>query len=147
MGAVVAQPTNVRAALHGVGAAAAWLAVEPLACRLVRTPLTTPRLLGAVLVRGPAWLPVGVGLHLVNGALVGLAFRRLAIRGWRQGLLVAQVEGVLLWPAMFVVDRVHPDRRDGTWPPLATSGRAFAKEAIVHGVFGAALGALAQRLP
>jgi hypothetical protein len=90
---------------------------------------------------------VGVAIHLVNGALVGLAFRALGIRGWRQGFLAAQVEGVLLWPAMLVVDRAHPDRQDGTWPPLATSGRAFAKEAIVHGVFGAALGALAQRSP
>ena len=51
-------------------------------------------------------------------------------------------ETIALWPAMAVVDRHHPDRRDGTWPPLLTNGRAFALTAAGHLVFGAVLGAL-----
>jgi hypothetical protein len=46
---------------------------------------------------------------------------------------------------MAVVDRVHPDRRDGTWPPLLRNGRVFAYEAAVHAVFGAVLGTLLRR--
>lgn len=88
---------------------------------------------------------MGTALHLVNGAVFGIGFERLGIRGWKSGFVAAQVEGVVLWPGMAAVDRFHPDRRDGTWPPLLTSGRTFAKEAIVHGVFGILLGALLKR--
>jgi hypothetical protein len=137
--------SSLRAAVTGIGAAALWLAVEPAACRLAGTPLATPRLLGRMVTRGQAWPAVGTVLHLANGAAFGVAFARLGLLGWKRGFAAAQLEGVLLWPAMTIVDRVHPDRRDGTWPPLARSGRAFAKEAAVHGVFGAALGAALAR--
>ena len=143
---VTAPPVPLgEAALAGAAAAGLWLAVEPLACRLAGTPLTTPRLLGRMVARGPAWPAVGVALHLANGAAFGVVFARLGIRGWRRGFAAAQLEGALLWPAMAAVDRLHPDRLDGAWPPLRRSGRAFAKEAVVHGVFGAALGAFLRR--
>lgn len=132
-------------ALAGATAAAAWLAVEPLACRVFATPFSTPRLLGAPVGAGRAGTAAGVGLHLVNGALAGVAFSRLGIRGWKRGVVAAQAENVLLWPAMAVVDRFHPERRAGRWPPLFRSGRAFAKEAAVHAVFGATLGVLLDR--
>src|SRR3712207_7806858 len=35
-----------------------------------------------------------------------------------------------------LVDRLHPDRRSGAWPPLARSGRVFAYEATTHALFG-----------
>jgi hypothetical protein len=47
---------------------------------------------------------------------------------------------------MAVVDRVHPDRRDGTWPPLLLNGRVFAYEAAMHALFGAVLGVLLERV-
>ncbi len=43
---------------------------------------------------------------------------------------------------MVVVDRIHPDRRSGAWPPLLRNGRVFAYEAATHALFGAVLGAL-----
>jgi hypothetical protein len=46
---------------------------------------------------------------------------------------------------MAVVDRLHPDRRDGTWPPLLTNRRIAAQEVAGHAVFGAVLGALTRR--
>jgi hypothetical protein len=137
----------VRGALAGVAAAAVWAGAEPAAARLVRPPAgySDVRLLGAMLTRdGPSWHAAGVLAHLVNGALFGVVFSRLGGRGWKQGLAAAEAENVVLWPAMAVVDRLHPDRRTGAWPRLLTHGRVFAYEAAVHAVFGVVLGALAR---
>jgi hypothetical protein len=125
-------------------AAAAWAAAEPAVARFVRPPpgYSDVRLLGAVLAGdGRSWRPVGLGAHLVNGAAFGAVFARLGGRGWKQGLVAAQVENLALWPGMAALDRIHPDRRTGAWPPLATNGRVFAYEAVVHALFGAVLGA------
>ena len=43
---------------------------------------------------------------------------------------------------MAVVDRLHPDRYGGAWPPLLTNARVFGYEAAVHALFGVVLGAL-----
>jgi hypothetical protein len=130
-----------------VVAAAAWAAAGPAVARLVRPPpgYSDVRLLGAVLTRdGGGWRSVGLGAHLVNGAVFGAVFAGLGGRGWKQGLAAAQVENFALWPGMAVVDRIHPDRRRGAWPPLATNPRVFAYETAAHALFGAVLGALLQ---
>jgi hypothetical protein len=128
-----------------MAAAAAWAAAEPLAARAFRPPAgySDVRMLGGLLTRGSRWRAVGLGAHVVNGALFGAAFARAGGRGWRQGLAAAQAENMVLWPAMAVVDRLHPDRRNGTWPPLATNSRVFGYEVAVHALFGVVLGALA----
>ena len=135
----------MRGALAGIAAAAVWAAAEPLAARAFRPPAgySDVRMLGGLLTRGSAWRAVGLGAHVVNGAVFGAAFARAGGRGWRQGLAAAQVENALLWPAMAVVDRLHPDRRSGEWPPLVTNMRVFGYEATVHALFGVVLGALA----
>jgi hypothetical protein len=46
---------------------------------------------------------------------------------------------------MVILDRVHPDRRDGTWPPLARNPRIAVQEVAAHALFGATLGALVSR--
>jgi hypothetical protein len=135
-----------RGALAGLAGAAAWAAVEPLVANLVRPPpgYSDVRVLGGLLAgRRRAWRVLGLSAHLVTGALFGVAFVQAGGRGWRQGLAAAELENVLLWPSMAVVDRVHPDRRNGGWPPLLLHGRAFAHELCVHAVFGLVLGALA----
>ena len=128
----------------GLAAAAAWAAAEPLAAKVFRPPAgySDVRMLGGLLTRGSRWRAVGLGAHLVNGALFGAAFARAGGRGWRQGLAAAQAENLLLWPAMAVVDSLHPDRRSGTWPPLLTNARVFGYEVAVHALFGVVLGAL-----
>jgi hypothetical protein len=131
-----------------MAAAAVWAAAEPLAARAFRPPLgySDVRMLGGLLTRGSGWRAVGLGAHLVNGAIFGAVFERAGARGWRQGLAAAEVENLLLWPAMGAVDRLHPDRRSGAWPRLLTNGRVFAYESGVHALFGVVLGALvAQR--
>jgi hypothetical protein len=98
------------------------------------------RLLGALITARAPWRRVGIAAHLANGALFGATFGRMGGRGWRQGLVAAELENLVLWPAMALVDRIHPDRRSGSWPPLIWSRRVFAYEATMHALFGVVLG-------
>jgi hypothetical protein len=128
----------------GALAAAVWAAAEPSLGRAFKTPYSDVRLLGGVTGGGPA---VGVALHVVNGALFGAVFERLGGRGVRRGVLAAQVENLMLWPAMAVVDRIHPESRAGRWPPLLGNRRVFAYEATTHALFGAVLGLALRQEP
>jgi hypothetical protein len=132
----------VREAAAGAVAAAVWVAAEPIGQRVFRTSYSDVRLLGALLTaRGP-WRRLGIVVHLANGAFFGAAFGRLGGGGWRQGLIAAELENLVLWPTMTLADRIHPDRRDGSWPPLLSSPRVFAYEVTMHALFGAVLGLL-----
>ena len=138
----------IRGALAGTAAAAAWAGAEPAVARLVRPPAgySDIRLLGALLTGdGKHWRAAGLVAHLANGALFGAAFARAGARGRGQGLVAAQVENLALWPAMALLDRVHPDRRSGAWPPLVGNRRVFVYEVAVHALFGLVIGALAGR--
>jgi hypothetical protein len=132
-----------RGALAGAAAAAAWAAAEPTARRLFGTSYSDVRLLGRVVSRR-RWRPAGLALHVTNGAAFGAAFDAIGGRGIRAGMVAAQVENVVLWPGMALVDRFHPDRRTDAWPPLFGNGRVFAQEVAMHAVFGAVLGALVR---
>jgi hypothetical protein len=138
-----------RGSVAGIAAAVAWAAAEPLGRRVVGPPpgYSDLRLLGAPATQGPLWRPVGLLLHLANGAVFGTVFERAGGHGWKHGLLAAQAENLALWPGMAAVDRIHPDRRSGAWPPLFTNGRVFAYEAAMHAVFGVVLGLLVRRPP
>jgi hypothetical protein len=125
-------------------AAAVWAAGEPALRRLAGTPFSDVRLLGRAVTRGRAWPVAGLALHLANGALFGAAFSRLGLRGATAGVVAAELENLALWPTLLVVDRVHPDRRDGNWPPLARNPRVAAYEVAVHALFGAVLGRLVR---
>lgn len=135
----------LRGPIAGALAAAVWVAAEPLGQRVFRTPYSDVRLLGALLTREQYWRAVGVAVHIANGAAFGAAFGRIGGHGWKQGLVAAELENLLLWPAMFVVDRIHPDRRSGAWPPLFASLRVFAYEATMHGLFGVVLGLIIEQ--
>jgi hypothetical protein len=133
----------MRGVFAGAVAAAVWAVAEPGARRLFRIQYSDVRLLGAAVTSGPHWRAAGWGLHLLNGAVFGAAFTRLGGHGVLRGLAAAQVENLVLWvPGMVVVDRFHPDRRSGSWPPLLRNRRVFAYEVAVHALFGAVLGVL-----
>jgi hypothetical protein len=133
----------LRGALAGVVAAAAWGAAEPVLGRAFRVPYSDIRLLGRVATSGPRWQQAGWAMHLVNGAVFGALFERLGGYGVTRGLAAAQLENVVLWgPGMTIVDRFHPDRRSGAWPPLLRNGRVFGYEVATHALFGVVLGAL-----
>jgi hypothetical protein len=134
---------DVRAALAGATAAASWAAAEPVLRRIFGTPYSDVRVIGAPLSQRH-WRVAGTTVHLLNGAAAGVLFHRLGLRGWKAGVAAAQIEGAAVWPGMAVVDRYHPDRRSGAWPPLLRNPRVFAQEAAAHAIFGAVLGALVR---
>lgn len=135
----------MRGAAAGAAAAVAWSASEPVLRRLTGTTYSNARLLGRFATRGRAWPIAGLALHVANGAAFGVAFERLGLQGVKAGIVAAEVENTLAWPAMAIVDRIHPDRRDGAWPPLVRSPRVAAQEVVGHAIFGAVLGALVGR--
>jgi hypothetical protein len=132
----------LRGAVAGAVAAAVWATAEPVGQRVFRTPYSDVRLLGALITARAPWRRVGIAAHLANGALFGATFGRMGGRGWRQGLVSAELENLVLWPGMALVDRIHPDRRSGLWPPLVSNPRVFAYEATMHALFGVVLGLL-----
>jgi hypothetical protein len=135
----------LRGALAGITAAAAWGAAEPALGRAFGVPYSDIRVLGGALTTGPGWKRAGWSLHLANGAIFGAAFERLGGRGVARALAAAQVENAVLWPpGMAVVDRFHPDRKSGAWPPLLRNGRVFAYEVATHALFGLVLGVLTK---
>jgi hypothetical protein len=133
----------MRGMAAGIVAAALWAAAEPGLGRAFGVPwYSDRRLLGGLLGVGPHG---ALAAHLANGAAFGAVFAALGAEGPLEGALAAQAENAALWPAMIVVDRVHPDRRSGAWPPLFRNGRVFAYEVAGHALFGAVLGTLVRR--
>jgi hypothetical protein len=132
----------VRGAVAGMVAAAAWAGAEPLLQRVFRTPYSDVRLLGRAVTRGRAWPAVGTAMHVVNGAVFGLAWEQLGGGSWKRGVVAAQVENLAFWPGMALVDRYHPDRRAGELPPLLWNKRVFGYEVATHALFGVLLGLL-----
>jgi hypothetical protein len=134
-----------RGAFAGAISAYLWAAAEPFLSPISGTSYTDVRLLGRLVTRGRLWPLAGLALHVGNGAGFGALFAWAGGRGWKRGVAAAEAENALLWVGMAVVDRVHPDRKSGEWPPLLRNGRVFAQEAAAHALFGAVLGALLAR--
>ena len=134
--------------MAGAVAATVWSALEPIDKWLFRSDYSDVALLGKAVTRGPVWLPLGLALHAVNGALFGLAYyearRRVAIEPRRLALGMALAEHVTVYPLSYVVDRYHPARGEVGVPPLLTNPRAFAQATARHALFGLVLGRLAR---
>jgi hypothetical protein len=134
--------------MAGAVAATIWSALEPIDKRLFRCDYSDVAVLGKAVTRGPAWLPLGLTMHAVNGAIFGLAFdearRRVPIEPRRLALGMALAEHVALYPLGYFVDRYHPARGEEGVPPLLTNPRAFAQATVRHMLFGILLGRLAR---
>lgn len=131
---------EARGALVGAAAAALWNGYDPLLKRLFGTPYADSEVLGPFITRGRwEWL-ANLLTHAAGGAAFGSVFARLGGRGVRDGVVAAVAENTLLWPGLAALERVHPKRRDGSWPPLLLNGRAFAAATVGHAIFGALLG-------
>ena len=129
-------------------AAAVWAAQEPLDQRVLGCDYSDVAVLGKAGTRGPAWRPIGLALHVANGAAFGLAFdeaRKHATRlgNTRLAVGMALAEHVALYPLSGLVDRYHPARGEEGVPPLLTNPRAFAQATWRHALFGVVLGRLA----
>jgi hypothetical protein len=139
---------SLRGALAGAAAAAVWALQMPLDKRLFESDYDDVEVLGKAFTRGPAWRPIGLALHIQNGAIFGAAYANLApslpLPSWTRGPLAALIENFSAWPLAAVSDRLHPARDE--LPVLASSGRAFAQATWRHLVFGIVLGELERRL-
>ena len=136
----------VAGALAGLAGAVAYAAEMWLDLRLIRYRFDDFALLGRPLSRRRrVWLPLGVALHGLNGALLGALFPFargfFPGPGWLRGVLYAQMENALLWPLMPLVDRLHPARREGELAP-AWSRSGFLVATLRHAAYGLVLGAL-----
>ena len=130
----------MRGNLAGALAAAAWNAYDPLLKRAFRTPYADSEVLGPFITEGRyEWL-ANLATHMAGGFAFGSLFERLGGRTPKQGVAAAVVENTVLWPALAVLERVHPKRRRGEWPPLLFNARAFGGATVGHAVFGALLG-------
>ena len=139
---------RARAAAAGAAAAAVWALLEPVDKRLLRCDYSDVAVLGMAVTRGRLWRPVGLALHVANGAAFGLAFdearRRTDLPTRRLALGMALTEHVVLYPLSGLVDRYHPARGEEGIPPLLANPRAFAQATWRHAVFGVVLGRLAK---
>jgi len=130
-------------------AAVVWAVQEPLDQRLLRCDYSDVAILGKAVTRGPRWHRAGMALHVVNGALFGLAYREArrilpSARPRRLALGMALAEHVTLYPLCYLIDRYHPARGEPGIPPLLRNPRAFAQATWRHAVFGLVLGEIAR---
>jgi hypothetical protein len=139
---------TLRGALAGAAAAVVWAAQQPLDRRVFRHPYDDTELLGRLVVRSGGWQAAGMGLHLLNGAVLGAAYANVApslpVPPLLRGPLAGLAEHLATWPGTAVVERVHPARAE--LPQLWGSSRAFAQSAWRHVLFGFVLGELERRL-
>ena len=139
---------TLRGALAGAAGAAVWAAQQPLDKRVFGVEYDDVELLGKIVTRGRAWRPVGLGMHVANGALFGAAYAALApsvqVPSWARGPLAAMAEHVATWPSTALIPVLHPAA--GDFPPLTLNPRAFAQATWRHLVFGVVLGELERRL-
>jgi hypothetical protein len=139
---------TARGALAGAVAAGVWAAQSPLDQRVFGVPYLDQELLGKAVTRGRAWHPVGVAMHVVNGALFGAAYANVApsvpLPAWARGPAAGLAEHLATWPFAALVDAHHPAR--GELPSLAGNPPAFAQATWRHLLFGFVLGELERRL-
>jgi hypothetical protein len=139
---------TLRGALAGATAAAVWAAQQPLDQRVFGCPYDDVELLGRFVTSGRAAYPVGLALHLLNGAVFGAVFanaaRGLPVPAVLRGPLAGLTEHVATWPGTAALSRVHPASSE--LPELWGSARAFGQATWRHLLFGTVLGELERRL-
>jgi hypothetical protein len=134
-----------KAVVAGVVGTLVWSALEPLDRRVFRHDYSDVAVLGKAFTRGRGWLPLGVALHAVNGAVFGLVYYELAERVRRDrrrlALELALAEHLALFSTGALVDRYHPARGEPGVEKLL-SVPAFCQAVVRHALFGKILGRL-----
>lgn len=127
-------------------AATLWTAADPVLERAFGTPYADAKLLGPFITQGRFEPLANAATHAAGGFAFGYLFSRLGGRGVKNGVAAAVAENTLGWPMLAVFDRIHPYRRNGEWPPLASNPRVFAQATTGHALFGVLLGLLSRRV-
>lgn len=139
---------TLRGALAGAAAAAVWAAQQPLDQRVFGVPYDDVELLGRFVTDGRAAYPIGLAMHVLNGAAFGAIYanaaRALPVPAALRGPLAGLAEHLATWPGTATLSRIHPAA--GELPGLWGSGRAFAQGTWRHLLFGTVLGELERRL-
>ena len=142
------RPRTLRGALCGAFAAAAWALAQPLDKLAFKNPYDDVELLGRALTAGERWYPLGLAVHISNGAIFGALYANLApavpLPAIARGPAAALAEHLASWPLTVLSDRLHPAREQ--LPQLAGNRRAFGQAAWRHLLFGVVLGELERRL-
>ena len=140
--------TILRGGFAGAVATMVMTLEQPLDKRLFDSKYDDVEILGKLVTRGNHWQPIGVTLHLQNGAILGAGYARLKrfLPGPAvlRGLLAGLIEHVATWPLVALVDRYHPAREE--LPKLKANPRAFGQATIRHAVFGIVLGLVEHAL-
>lgn len=137
-------------AIAGIAAAGAYLLAQAADIRLFGHPADDRLLIGRLLTgNNDAARTIGTGLHLVNGAVAGVAYTLVAepvLPGppLLRGVAFALAENTVLYPLALFEGR-HPAVRDGSLPSYWTR-TTFAQETLRHVAFGAVLGPVAAAL-
>ena len=121
---------------------------QPLDKRIFDSRYDDIEILGKLVTRGDGWQPIGVALHVQNGAIFGAAYTRLKPSPARP----AGVTGPAVRPRSAC--RVLAGGRAGQplpparkqLPKLVANPRAFGQATIRHAVFGVVLGLLEAAL-
>ena len=107
---------TLRGALAGVAGIAVWAAQQPLDKRVFGVDYDDVELLGKFVTREPAWLPIGIAMHVFNGAAFGAIYANVApsLPGPRpaRGVLLGLAEHLATWPATLLLERFHPAAGD-----------------------------------
>jgi hypothetical protein len=119
----------------------AWRAVEPALRRLFGHPYSDPQLVTAFVTRGRWQPPLDYLVQATGGGMFALATERVV--GTRHAVPAVLVENAAVLAAAPLIDRVHPDVRDGSWPPLTGNLRAGAVSVTGHLVYALLLRAFA----
>lgn len=130
--------------MAGLAGGAAYAAAMAADIRLFRYNADDYQLLGGALGLHPVPASrAGKGIHLVNSAILGILFERLAYRRFPfspliNGAVFATIENAVLYP-VFIVERLHPLIGSGDLPSYST-GTAFTQSVIRHVAYGAVTG-------
>lgn len=142
-------PTRtLRGAVSGAVAAAVWALEQPLDKLAFSSRYDDIELLGKAFTRDAGWFPIGLGIHMANGALFGAVYANVApsipVSPKLRGPVAALAEHVSLWPLVALTDRLHPARH--ALPKLRGNRVAFLQAAWRHLLFGTVLGELERRI-
>jgi hypothetical protein len=131
--------------LAGAAAGILWRAAEPSLRRLFGHPYSDPQLATAFVTRGRLQPLLDYAVQASGGALFALCFVRAGGRTTKAALAATLAENALLLAASPVVDRIHPDVRDGTWPPLTGNARSAGVSVSGHILYALLLGGLLRQ--
>jgi hypothetical protein len=139
---------TLRGAVSGAVAAAVWALQQPLDKALFSSRYDDVELLGKAITRDAGWLPIGLGIHMANGAVFGGVYANVApalpVAPALRGPVAGLAEHLALWPLVALTDRLHPARDE--LPSLRGNRVAFLQAAWRHLLFGLILGELERRI-